>query len=400
MKYTCLIITLLFCAGCSGPTRAGIEARSIAHLRMDAVNADLAAQQARQQFEVGQFDKAIETINAAIDRFDSYAPYHLLRARILMEQHQLESARRSLERTIELDPEMAKPYYFLGVLYQRWSEDQAALESYIRAMQRDQSHTQYVMAVAETLVALDRFDDAIQTLQGSGREFQHQPAISSLLGYIYLRKGDPENAVLQLSDSLLLGSNDLGTLGSLATAQFQSAMYADCLITLAQLQDAGNGITPMFKRMKGKSLAVTGRLIQGRDICLEVTRTTPESAVAWVDLGYIAWEMGDYDRLQVCGEHVSQLDPSLPEGPLFKGIAALHAGNRVVALQLLTQAQTDNNIEDLSTLLAAVSTQGVKTTQETPIGANMMANSAEGSTEQHGVRIPTAQVPFDSSHAP
>ena len=33
---------------------------------MDVVNADLAAQQAKQQFEVGQLDTALGTIEAAI----------------------------------------------------------------------------------------------------------------------------------------------------------------------------------------------------------------------------------------------------------------------------------------------------------------------------------------------
>ena len=33
---------ILLCIGCGGPTKAGLEARANAHMRMDSVNADLA----------------------------------------------------------------------------------------------------------------------------------------------------------------------------------------------------------------------------------------------------------------------------------------------------------------------------------------------------------------------
>jgi hypothetical protein len=57
----CLVLAgfiTIICSSCSGPTKAGKEARVNAHRRMDIVNADLAAQQAKQQFEVGQLDAA------------------------------------------------------------------------------------------------------------------------------------------------------------------------------------------------------------------------------------------------------------------------------------------------------------------------------------------------------
>ena len=62
---------------CSGPTKAGIEARANANSRMNAVNADLAAQQAKQQFEVGQLESATETIKSAINRYNKKGEYHL-----------------------------------------------------------------------------------------------------------------------------------------------------------------------------------------------------------------------------------------------------------------------------------------------------------------------------------
>ena len=70
--------------GCSGPSKAGLDARANAHERMDIVNADLAAQQAMQQFEVGQFDDALGTIENAIQRYPRHPDYHMLKGRVLL----------------------------------------------------------------------------------------------------------------------------------------------------------------------------------------------------------------------------------------------------------------------------------------------------------------------------
>ena len=70
MKRLTVLIAAALLVGCSGPTKQGKLARADAHQRMDVVNANLASQQALQQFEVGQLEAAISTIDAAIARYD------------------------------------------------------------------------------------------------------------------------------------------------------------------------------------------------------------------------------------------------------------------------------------------------------------------------------------------
>ena len=395
---------MLLLIGCAGPTKAGREARANAHNRMDVVNANLAAQQARQQFEVGQLDSAIETIDAAIARFETNSKYHLLRGRILLEQHRLDAAYNALTRSAELVPELAEPYYFLGVLHQRWSEDEAALSSYKKAMECNPTHPQYLLAAAESLVALNQPDEAIALLQNAGKEFKHHPSIPALLGHIYLRNRNAAEATKYLVDSRMLGNDDEQILSLLATAQFQSGKYADCLFTISQLHDKNGSLSFSFQRLQGKCLAATGRLVKGRDICLMVTRQTPDDAGAWIDLGYIAWEMRDYARVAMCGEKISQLAPEFQEGPLFEGIAAMHAGDINRGQKLLILAQSDNNIEGLDSLIDYYS-KTAKRRVETPITLDMTSNSVEGWVEEHpaghveGSR-PIVGVTQDSSNAP
>jgi tetratricopeptide (TPR) repeat protein len=405
MKQSITLLVVILCAGCAGPTKVGTEARIKAHQRMDVMNANLAAQQAKQQFEVGQLDAAIETIDAAIDRFNQNAEYHLLRGRILLELHQLDAALQSLETASELSPDSAEPHYFLGVLYQRWSEDGSAIAAYEVAMKNNPSHPQYFMAVAETYVALGQFDEALQFLLGSGKEFQHQPSVPALIGQIYLLQGDPEKAAKYLSDSRVLGNDGSEILTSLAMAEFDAALYAHCLRTLQQLEASSGDLPPIFQRMRGKCLFATGRVQQGRDVCLIVTRATPEEAGAWIDLGYIAWHMGDYERLGRCGERLKLLEPERAEGALFQGIATLHAGNDELAKATLSSVQSDNEFEGLDAVIASIFAKRLETAAETAIRPNMVSEFAEGASEQHpedgaDVSHPLVGVSPQSEHAP
>lgn len=397
-----LLLGVSILAGCGGPTKQGKIARVNAHQRMDTVNADLAAQQAMQQFEVGQLEAAIETIDAAIARFEENAEYHLLRGRILMEQHRLDASRKSFERSIEINSTIAEPHYFLGVLHQRWSEDLRALSCYENAMKCNGTHPQYLLATAETHVAIGQLDEAICLLQNAGKEFQHQPSLTALLGHIHLRKGNAKEAASYFADSRLLGNDDKEVLTLLATAQFRSGLYAECLLTIAQLEEGGE-LSFAFQRLKGKSLASTGRTIQGRDICLQVTRQTPDDAGAWVDLGYIAWKMGDYERVAYCGKQITELAPSLREGPLFEGIVAMRESDFERGEMLLAKAKSDNTIVLLDALLQKHEKRA-KMRTESPITQNMTANSVEGDVVQHPVEQTQSQpivgVTQDSPLAP
>jgi tetratricopeptide (TPR) repeat protein len=403
MKQLYVVVGILLLAGCSGPTKSGKIARANAHQRMDAVNADLAAQQAKQQFEVGQLASAIETIDAAIARYEGNASYHLLRGRILVEQHRLDEAGRALTRSAELDPTVAEPHYFLGVLHQRWSEDENAFACYKKAMECDTTHPQYLLASAESLVALGKFDDAITLLQEAGKEFQHQPAVSALLGHIHLRNGNSVEAAKFLADSKLLGNDDGELLTLLASAQFAASDYTNCLFTIAQIEEREE-LSLAFQRLKGKCLSATGRQIQGRDICLTVTRQTPDDADAWIDLGYIAWEMGDYDRVAACGRMISTLKPNYMEGPLFEGIVAMRQGDEAKGRKLLAKAQSDNTVIGIDLLLQTYS-KNAKLRVETPITQNMTVNTTEGGAEQQPVGLvkgsqPIVGVTQDSPLAP
>ena len=180
----------------------------------------------------------------------------------------------------------------------------------------------------------------------------------------------------------MLGSASTEALTALTTTQFEAGLYAECLHSLLILEGDREPLSPTLQRMKGKCLSATGHPIQGRDICLMVTRETPNDAGAWVDLGFISWQMGDYERLSVCGANISKLAPSMPEGALFEGVAAMHDGDEMLAHQKLALLGSDNTIHGVDILVNAYANQ-IKRGSETPIRLDMPIKTADGMGEQH-----------------
>jgi hypothetical protein len=194
-------------------------------------------------------------------------------------------------------------------------------------------------------------------------------------------------------------------LTSLAITEFDAGMYAHCLMTLQQLEESTEGLPPIYQRIRGKCLFATGRVQQGRDVCLVVTRKTPQDAGAWLDLGYIAWHMGDYERLGRCGERLMQLNPGLVEGALFGGIAALHAGNDEIAEEQLKSIPSNNKLEGLEAVIASIGVKRRESAVETAIRPNMTLEFAEGGSERHpedeaDVSHPLVGVTPQSDHTP
>lgn len=331
---TCMLLAV----ACSGPTRTGLQAREEAHGRMNSVNAELAAQQAKQHYEVGQFEKALTIIDGSIDRYPDNTNFHMLRGRILLEMHRLDEARASLESAATQDETTAEPWYLMGVVHQRWSDDEAALEAYTHSMDRDPTHPQYLLAAAESLAAVDRVDAAITLLEEKRDHFEHHPAVPALLGQLYLRQGSANQAASLLDEARMLNTSDSILLEDVAVAHWRAGQFAQCLWVLQELEADSGELRSVHKRLRGVCLAATGSQVPGRDLCLEVTRQTPDDPEAWADLGLISWQMGDYRRVAECGLRLSELAPGHRYEPLFRGVAALEAGNRDEALQWLQKA--------------------------------------------------------------
>lgn len=325
-------------AGGCGPTKSGIEARTQAQERMNLVTAQIHFDQARQSFQAGQFDKATREIEHAIAIYPKSAEYYVLQGRINLETHKLEPAVESFKTAMETDPKQAEAHYYSGVVYQRWSDDEEAYGHYLKASELEPSKAQYLLAAAESLIALGEFEAAKQLIEPKMAYFEHNAAMRQLQGQIALLQGQPQTAAALYAEARLLNPDDDRLLEELMWAQYAAEMYGQCHESIKRLQTRAKEQRTDLMQLEARCLTLMNRSVEGRELYLELAKLRPSDVSVWSELGALAWDLGDYRRVASCSAQIIALAPQRYEGYMLKGINERQKNSLEEAVNLFRQA--------------------------------------------------------------
>ncbi|MHC4990459.1 MAG: tetratricopeptide repeat protein [Planctomycetota bacterium] len=325
-------------SGCNGPTKSGREARSAARDRIDLFNAQLSFDQAKQSFEVGRLDRALRLVEEAIVQYPDRAEYYQLEGQIYFEMHRLERAIESFMTAIEKDPTNPEPHYFAGIVFQRWSDDEQAYEHYSRAAELDAADLHYVLAAAESLLALGELDAARTLLEANMTNFSHNSAVHHLLGQISLMEGDVKEATSRYMQARMLNPEDHMLIEELSRAQYLAGDYQGCYESVRQLQVLQEDPRPDLTLLEARCLALLGRSTEARALYTRLSQEDPSNVDVWVELGTIAWELEDFQRVAQCGARITNLAPDRFEGYMFRGISERYRENLTAAVTALREA--------------------------------------------------------------
>src|SRR5690606_22245690 len=210
-----------------GPSKAGLEARKELREKHAANVAALAYQQAEQNFGVGNLEQALAEIETAIAYQPQRCDLHVFRARVLIEQNRLLEAHGALKTALELAPADAGANYYTGLLFQRWSNDEEAVQFYAAAFEAAPDHAGYLLAYVETLVALKRLDEAQAQLDAAGALVEHHSTLRRVEGHIALLQDRPNDAADHFRAASLLRPDDDSIVEDLILALARANRYAD-----------------------------------------------------------------------------------------------------------------------------------------------------------------------------
>lgn len=323
--------------GC-GQSTAALTARGEAHDRLNSMSANITYEQAHQAFQSGQFDRALREINSAIARFPKESKFHVLQGRIHMESQRLANALTSFLKARELDPENHRAHYYSGIVFQRWSDDEQAFECYHKASELDEANVHYLLASAESLIALGEFEQAEQLITPRQSYFEYNSALHQLKAQIAQLQNRPKLAAQRYAEARLLAPEDDSLLEELAWAQYAAEQYEECFESLRYLQYKAENERLDLKRLEAQCLGMLGRSEDARDIYIYLSRQLPNDSEIWIELGTVAWEAGDYRRVTESGTRLVSLSPNRFEGYLLKAIYEKHEGDSALAIDLMREA--------------------------------------------------------------
>lgn len=310
-------------------------------IKMSSVKSGVEYQIAHEQFMAGELAKATRTIEGAIALNPGVPKSHVLRARIMIERGELESARASLLRAEEIDADCVEAHYYLGIVHERFSQPEEALRRYRLASKLEPSNAQYLVASAEMLVQMKRLDEADALLATPHEALTHNAAIRQTRGQIAMIRGNPAPAAELFNQARLLAPDDASILEDLVRAQMAAKIYGEAEANISTLlRTPANTARRDLRLWRAECLAATSRLVEARSELDTLTgdREGHSDLPSWLALGRVAAALKDDGRLRLAAQRVIALAPDRPDGYLMRAIQLRSTGDLPQALVAIDTA--------------------------------------------------------------
>jgi Flp pilus assembly protein TadD len=325
-----LIVAVAIVAGCKSNRKTPSEE---GQLQWNRARASVLVSLANDQYVTGNHDKCKETLKQAL-RMDPTNPgLHVLRAKLAIEQAELELAQSELETARKLDPKNAEVDYLSGVIYQRWQRPEMSLQFYTSACEKAPNELHYLMARAETLVAVGQQDLALRILQEKVIYFEHSGVIRDAVGQLLARAGRYDEAVEQLRQAAILSSDDHSIREHLALALLQAGQHREAADTISRLVkvEAYAKRADLYAAL-GECQMKLAKFRDARSSFETAAQIDGSTPGVWLSFGKAALQCGDLPRAELATRKALALDPRSSEGNLMLGYVRLKQGRHDEAL--------------------------------------------------------------------
>ena len=296
---------------------------------------------AKQQYEGGDLERALRTVDASIASLGEVSKSHLLRGRILLEMGRLNDALPSFKRAIELDEANAENYYYRAVAHERMSKRDEALKDYRKAFELKPDEPMYAIAAAEMLIEGGKLDAARSLLGGESESLRYSPGVHQSLGHIAMMQKRTEEAVDHFAEASALGSQSPALLEDLARAQIAAGRFSDAESTLARLSALPDmSARRDLQHMHARCLLELGRPVDAREILLALTSDPAHAndVEAWLRMADVALILGDERQLRTVADRLIAIAPDRAEGYMCLAMWQKRSGDLPAALRSAQRA--------------------------------------------------------------
>ncbi|MEO0474760.1 MAG: hypothetical protein AAF085_02145 [Planctomycetota bacterium] len=297
--------------------------------RWNAVKSSIAIQMAEDQFNGGQLGLAQKTIEEAMVKDMENPQLWLMGGRIALEESKLETAYQRLAKAVEYGEDMedysqkdkAEPYYFQGIIDQRWQRYDSAKEKYTLAYDRDPENVAYFLAKIEMLVQLGQLNEAISDLESKTAYFDQNATVRGLLAHVYRRQGNDEKAAVWFTQASMLAPEDMKLKEEVARSKFAVGRYDEAARGLKELINTDYGARRAdLHRLLAESYVKAGKLNEAKERYNALTNLDRTSVNDWSKLGELSYRLGDDGTALQAANRLINLAPDDHRGFLLAGM--------------------------------------------------------------------------------
>lgn len=294
---------------------------------------------ARQKFDAGDLDLAESDVKNALAHAPENAHLHMLLGQIDLERGKLERSFQEFTYAIQFKEDLAQAYYLRAIVLQRISKLDLALADYRKAFELQGDNVGYLLAIAETLVSMDRTDDALAVIEPQLDNFDANSGLRMMMGHIYALRHDYNKAAEYFKIAALLAPDSTRPREELAAAQLAAGNTLEATRTYSDvLRDPSMEHRSDLRRVLASAYSRLGRTDEAREQYLMVARSPQARSDDWVKLGEIAYKANkNFDAMHASRKAI-ELDPLSPSGYLLAGMVWQKQDKLDEALQMFDRA--------------------------------------------------------------
>jgi tetratricopeptide (TPR) repeat protein len=339
MKNTLLVAALTLLSLLAGCSANKDTPRQQVHAQWNNARAGVLYGLAKQQVESANLAEARKSLDEALTLQPDSVSIHLLSSRVRIEQGQLDAAIDELNLSLKIDPNCAEAAYLMGVVMQRWEKPADALKWYAQAAEKNAAEPAYVLARAETLVAMDQTRKALDYLQERMAYFETSAPIRDAIGQIMISIGQYAQALPILRQAMILAQDEPLYAEHYALALYYAGQFRDSLALLDRINSAKSDAPRADLLLaQAQCLLSLDRPRDARDILQDLAINYPSNSSIWLALAQSHLACEDPDRAELSLNKALALDPASSQAILMRGYLRLSQGRLDDALNAFSKA--------------------------------------------------------------
>jgi cytochrome c-type biogenesis protein CcmH/NrfG len=345
-----MIVTAVGLAGLASCAQLTPDSKQEARERWSSMRSKLKYQLASETFSKGNINEAEVHLQEAIS-LDPEAPEsYILMCRILLERGETSSARQALNAAIIHGGATAETHYLQGLIAQRHALHDEALNAYRKAAELNPTNAHYVVAVAETLVTLNRGDEALHLVREHWTDFEQNATLRALAGEIQMLQGDYESAAAAYRQAALISPDDPLLRQQFGLALSMAGQHREaCQILSNALEDPDNPMPLSTQLALARSQLALRDNQAARALLRRVVEEHPHQPRAWALLARAALGCEDLLTARRASAEASRLDPAHSEYKLLLAYVCSRQADYPSAVPVL-RAVIDRSPDDMMAL--------------------------------------------------
>lgn len=308
---------------------------------------------AQVEFNQGMYPAARKTITQVLESESANAPAYCLLGKIELAEGKLVPAREAFGKSLACDPNLAEAWFGSGVVAQSEENHSLALTQYQKAHACNPDNTEYAVAIADTMNALGRSEEAAQYLDAqiasNGKEVQLLCTAAATAN----RLGDREKAIQLYRRASVADPKNRDVQCSLATVYIAGGDWQNAADTYEKLVASATGKQKEeYLQMLASCSLNAGRYREAMQTYDKLSVLRRDDPDVWLGMSQAALGISDLKRARYSAQKTLSLRHDYAQAEAILGSVDYLDKKYLTALERFNRLTGDSQVGGFACFMA------------------------------------------------